>query len=139
MQLGPKTERLLKAVQAFLRRHWEGALAIREKIRFSEEAFHLVLAGVVGVIGGLTNFIFYSAIDLVQIVVFGRHRDLYEMAEVLDWWQRFTIPALGGLAAGLILYWGLRFVGKQGSTNFLEVVVVGDGRLPFRSALVRGM
>src|SRR5690606_34842359 len=52
---------------------------------------------------------------------------------------RFIYPALGGLAAGVILYWGLRLVGKQGSTNFLEVVVAGDGRLPFRSAVVRAL
>jgi CIC family chloride channel protein len=33
----------------------------------------------------------------------------------------------------------LRLVGKQGSTNLLEVVVAGDGRLPFRSGIVRAI
>ena len=28
-----------------------------------------------------------------------------------------------------MLYWGLRLVGQQGSSNLLEVVVAGDGRL----------
>jgi hypothetical protein len=88
MQFGPKTQSLLTAAQRFLRRHWEKALSIREKLSFNEEAFHLLLAGIVGVIGGLTNFVFFTCIDLVQDVVFGRHRDLVEMAEVLTWWQR---------------------------------------------------
>jgi chloride channel protein, CIC family len=48
-------------------------------------------------------------------------------------------PVLGGLAAGAVLHWGLRLVGKQGSTNLLEVVVAGDGRLPFRSGIVRAV
>src|SRR5262245_66009653 len=52
-------------------------------------------------------------------------------------WQRVVTPALGGLCAGLVLYWGLRLVGQQGSSNLLEVVIAGDGRLPFRSALIK--
>jgi CIC family chloride channel protein len=37
----------------------------------------------------------------------------------------------------LVLYFGLRLVGPQRSSNLLEVVVAGDGRLPLRSALVK--
>src|SRR5258708_9401773 len=52
-------------------------------------------------------------------------------------WQRVVTPMLGGLGAGLVLYWGLRLAGPQRSSNLLEVVVAGDGRLPFRSAVVK--
>jgi CIC family chloride channel protein len=52
-------------------------------------------------------------------------------------WQCVLVPVLGGLAAGVVLHWGLRLVGPQGSTNMLEVVVAGDGKLPFRSNLVK--
>ena len=38
-------ERLARLVHAFLRRHWQRLLRIRQKIRFSEEAFHLILVG----------------------------------------------------------------------------------------------
>jgi len=57
----------------------------------------------------------------------------------LTWPWRLVTPALGGLAAGAVLYWGVRLVGRQGSTNILEVVVAGDGRLPFRTGIVRGI
>ena len=46
-------------------------------------------------------------------------------------------PTLGGLGAGLVLFWGFRFAGKYRSTNLLEVVVAGDGRLPFRVGMIR--
>src|SRR3954452_12050498 len=46
-------------------------------------------------------------------------------------------PALGGLGAGLVLYWGLKLVGPQGSSNMLEVVVAGDGRLPAGSKIIK--
>ena len=40
--------RLLTAVHHFFRRHWRRALIIRDHLRLSEEAFHLLLAGVIG-------------------------------------------------------------------------------------------
>ncbi|HMP84125.1 MAG TPA: chloride channel protein, partial [Verrucomicrobiota bacterium] len=36
-----------------------------------------------------------------------------------------------------VLHWGLRLIGRQGTSNMLEVVVAGDGRLPFRTNLVK--
>src|SRR5216684_3535747 len=132
-----RLEQVAARTQAYVRKHWKKALAIREKIRFSEEAFHLILAGGVGVIGGLVNIFFYYATESVKLFFLRNPGDPGEVAEMLEWWQRIVIPALGGLGAGLVLYWGLRLVGQQGSSNLLEVVVAGDGRLPLRSALIK--
>ena len=129
--------KILGDAQLFFRRRWQAALRIREKIRFSEEAFHLVLAGGVGVMGGLVNLLFYYAIESVKRFVLRHPGDPVEVAEMIGYLDRIAIPALGGLVAGLILHWGLRLVGPQGSTNLLEVVVAGDGRLPLRSAIVK--
>ncbi len=123
----------------FLRRHWQRLLRIREKIRFSEAALHLVLAGGVGVIGGLVNLLFYYATESVKFLFLRRPGDIVEVAEMMGKVHRVIIPTLGGLGAGLILYWGLRLVGQKGSSNLLEVVVAGDGRLPFRTAVVKFM
>jgi CIC family chloride channel protein len=128
---------MLAAARVFLHRNWARALRIRERLRLREEAFHLLMAGGVGVIGGLTNWFFYLAIESVKQFALRHRGDLAEVAEVLDWWQRILIPALGGLAAGLVLHWGLQFVGAQGSSNLLEVVVAGDGRLRFRQAVIK--
>src|SRR6185295_4315226 len=35
--------------------------------------------------------------------------------------------------------WGLRLVGQKGSSNLLEVVVAGDGRLPFRVGVIKSL
>jgi chloride channel protein, CIC family len=126
-----KNSGFVAKAQDFIQRHWQRALRWREKLVFKEEAFHLVLAGLVGVIGGLVNLAFYYGVHLIQ------PGDPVEVAGRLNDWERIVVPTLGGLAAGLILHWGLRFVGPQGSTNLLEVVVAGDGRLPFRTELVK--
>ncbi len=124
-------------LQQFFRRHWQKALRIREKLRFSEEAFHLVLAGGVGVIGGLVNLCFYYATESVKTIFLRNPGEPSEVAEMMLPWQRVVTPTLGGLCAGLVLYWGLRLVGSSRSTNLLEVVVAGDGRLPARNGLVK--
>jgi chloride channel protein, CIC family len=124
-------------LHSFFRRHWQRLLRIRQKIWFSEEAFHLVLAAGVGVIGGLVNVFFYYATESVKFLFLHRPGDIVEVAKMMESWQRVVTPALGGLFAGLILYFGLRIVGRQGTSNLLEVVVAGDGRLPFRMAFIK--
>jgi CIC family chloride channel protein len=127
----------IAALHRFFQRHWQRLLSIREKIRFSEEAFHLILAGGVGVIGGLVNLFFYYATESVKFLFLRQPGDIVEVAEMMNYRDRIITPTLGGLCAGLILYWGLRIVGQQGSSNLLEVVVAGDGRLPLRTAIVK--
>ncbi len=130
MQFGINSS-VLTRTRDFIRRHLQGALKWREKLVLKEEGFHLILAGVVGVIGGVVNLFFYWAVHLVQ------PGNIVEVAERLPDWERLLLPMAGGLAAGLILHWGLRLVGKQGPTNLIEVVVAGDGRLPTRTDLVK--
>lgn len=128
---------LIEEVHAFFQRHWQRALRIRERIRFSEETYHLLLAGGVGVIGGLVNICFYYATESVRLVFLRQPGELVEVAEKMVPWQRVVTPTVGGLCAGLVLYWGLRMAGPLRSSNLLEVVVAGDGRLPFRSGIIK--
>jgi chloride channel protein, CIC family len=126
-------------LRAFSERHWRGLLRLREHLRVSEEAVHLLLAGGVGVIGALVNVLFYFFSDSLKELVLHQQGDWTEIADQLPGWQRLLTPAVGGLAAGLILFWALRIVGLPGSSNLLEVVVVGDGRLRFRTAFFKAL
>src|SRR5438477_1027298 len=127
---------IVSTTEKFFRRHWQKALLIRERLRFSEEAFHLLLAAGVGVIGGLTNWAYWGCNNLVQWVAVRQTGDILTIFESLAPWQRLLVPAVGGIAAGLVLFWGLRLIGNPGLTNLLEAVVAGDGRLRLRTALV---
>jgi len=126
-----------RRVRLFFRRHWQRAVQWREKVVLREEAFHLVLAGVIGVLGGFINVFFYYGGEIVQRIILHTAGDPVEEAETFVPLQRLLIPTLGGLVAGLILHWGLRLVGKQGTSDMLEAVVAGDGRLPLRTQLVK--
>lgn len=129
-------ERLLRWVRAFIRLHWQAALLLRDKLRLNEEAWHLVLAGVVGVIGGLTNLAYNACNRFIKLVAFGESGDFLEIALRAPAWKLLLVPTLGGLVAGGIVYFGLRLIGNPGLSNLLEVIVAGDGRLPVRASLV---
>ncbi len=118
-------------------RNWRRALRLRERLDFSEEAFDLLIAGAVGVLGGVVNLLFFLATETFMRAAIGHTGDPVLVAEILPGWQRVSISALGGLASGLVLSLGLRLVGQQGTSNLLEAVAVGDGRLPFRTSLVK--
>lgn len=134
---GQRIKLAVAAVHVFFNRHWKRLLPIRERFRFTEEAFHLLLAGLVGIIGGLVNLSFYFSLNFLTGFMAEESGDLVQIAQMLPPIYRLVIPTLGGLAAGLVLYHGLRLAGPQGATNILEVVVAGDGRLRMRSALVK--
>lgn len=132
-------ERFFRGMLPFLRRHLQRALAIRERIGINEETFHLILAGFVGILGGLTNLLFYVCVELVMVWALHGTGDVAAIAAHLPEWKRATIPIVGAFFAGLILFWGLRLIKNQAPSNILEVVVSGNGKLPMRTALVKGL
>jgi H+/Cl- antiporter ClcA/CBS domain-containing protein len=132
-----KKRQLIGKLRRLLRISWRRALRIREQLHFTEETFHLVLAGAVGIIGGLVNVLTFYMVESVKTIFLRGPGDPVEIAEVMETWERVAIPTLGGFCAGLVLYWGLRLAGPQRSSNILEVVIAGDGRLPLRSAIIK--
>jgi CIC family chloride channel protein len=124
-------------VRAFLRLRWRRALRWRWQYRPSEEALHLLLAGGVGLIGGIVNVVFYYAIRGSAWLFLDTASDPAEVAELAAALPRLLVPAAGGLLAGLVLHWGLKLAaGPRRSANLVEAVVAGDGRLPLRTGLV---
>ncbi|HWD18627.1 MAG TPA: ClcB-like voltage-gated chloride channel protein [Verrucomicrobiae bacterium] len=135
-------EAFMDRSRRYARRNWQRALRIRERLSLSEEALHLLMAGVVGLMGGVINVLFYLSIEKVQFLLVGHHypgQNIVQIAHDMSWPLRLIMPAIGGLLAASVLFWGLRLAGKQRSTNLLEVVVAGDGRLPLRSGVVRAV
>lgn len=117
---------------------WERLLAWRGRWLPREETFHLMLAGLVGILGGLTNAFFHYASHMLRLLAMGLTGDPVEIAVELTPAMRLVVPTLGALLAGLILRWGQQYLrDRGGSTNLLEVVVAGDGRLPFRPNLIK--
>jgi len=92
-------------------------------------------AALVGVCGALASVAFREGIRLLELVFTGQSMSLVHAAAKLPWWQRALIPPLGGALAGAALYVaGRRFVVPR-PVDYMEAILVGDGRIGRRATL----
>lgn len=112
----------------------------RQRIRhwhwLSDTPAMLCWAVIMGVVGAFAILIFYEGIHLVQRLVTGQYGSITHVTRSLSWEMRLLFPTLGGLIAGLLLWLAGR---KKVSTSadYMEAVVIGDGRMSVRQGALR--
>jgi CIC family chloride channel protein len=103
-----------------------------------EELAGLVFwAALTGFAGALASVAFREGIRLVEWLLTGQSSGLVQAASSLPAWQRLVTPVIGGVAAGFVLHYGVQFLGKRRSVDYMEAVAVGDGSISARPTLVR--
>ncbi len=109
--------------------------------KVSESTFLIVLAVIIGMLGGLGNYLFRQAIELIHWAVFEQSLDLFDIS--LDEWSAkralvLFIPAIGGL---LVIPLWIFFAKdlKGGFATFLVRVNLQGAKLPFRPLLTKGL
>jgi chloride channel protein, CIC family len=109
-----------------------------EVIHPSDLQVTLAWAGVIGFGGALTSIGFrYLTSELHKLMTGSSTPGLVESFTALSWWARLTIPAIGGLLAGLVLFFGMRWRGGVTTADYMEAVVLGDGKISTRRSLVK--
>ena len=124
---------LLKRLQRLLRwRVW-----IQEKIQLTEWQITLLWAALAGFLGSLSSLAFSALAEGVHEMLTGSSAGVVESMRQLPWWGCILVPTLGGAAAGLTLLYGQRLTRAQSSTDYMEAIAIGDGRVPVRASLVK--
>ena len=122
-------ERLLRLLR------WR--LWLAEKLQPTEWQVTLMWASLAGFMGALGALLFMASAEGIHLLLTNSHAGIVESIRRLPWWGRLLVPALGGLLAGAVLYFGGRIVKGQSSTDYMEAISIGDGRLPLRTSLVK--
>lgn len=112
-------------------------LRLAEWLRLSDTQRALVWAGIVGFVGALSSVGFRMLAQAAQSLFFGVEGDPARFADELHWARKLLVPALGGLAAGLVIRFGARLAKGQSSADFMEAVSLGDGTIRVRPSLVK--
>ena len=95
-------------------------------------------AGVIGFGGALTSIGFrYLTSALHKLMTGSSTPGLVESFMALSWWARLTIPAIGGFLAGLVLFFGTRWRGRVTTADYMEAIVLGDGKISTRRSIVK--
>lgn len=110
---------------------------IQEKLQPSEWQMTLVWAAVAGFLGAIAAILFTFLTEGVHKLFTGSNAGVVESMRQLPWWWVVAIPALGGLLGGLVLKYGRRIAPGKSSTDYMEAIVIGSGRLPVRMSLVK--
>src|ERR1700740_3810871 len=81
-----------------------------EHFRLSERQITLFWAAAIGFFGALAAESFRKATEFLQFLGTGHLSSIITSFEDLPLWQRFLVPTIGGLLAGLTLFFGNRLV-----------------------------
>ncbi len=111
-----------------------------EKFRFDGRQVTLLWAAVIGILGALVTECFRRATDLLHFLFTGSEATIITSFERLPPWQRFLVPVIGAVLAGLTLWIGNRLIAsvrQKSTTDYMEAVVVGNGVISLRASLVK--
>ena len=110
----------------------------KEKAQPSDLQLTLLWAGIVGFCGAICSIGFRLATGAVHKLLTGSPAPhLSESFAHLPLWMRLIVPGMGGLIAGAILQFGMRWHGQLTTTDYMEAVVLGDGKISTRRSLVK--
>jgi CIC family chloride channel protein len=102
----------------------------------------LLIATLTGVLAALAVAVFRHSMFLLEGLFLGNHSgSLVAAASELAPWRRALTPALGGLAAGLLL-WGWQRLNQQrphAPTDYMEALDTDEGRFDYGGSLVKSL
>jgi len=92
-------------------------------------------AALIGICGAFSSVAFREGVRLLERLSTGQSQSLVSAASDLLWWHRAALPVVGGLLAGLVLHFTGRALTSSRAIDYMEAVLVGDGRIGFRATL----
>ncbi len=90
----------------------------------------LLWAAAAGLAGGVATIAFRACISGLVYLETGRVSGLVDAARALPAPLRILFPAVGGLAAGTVLWLERRRSGRDEGGDYMESIVIGDGVVP---------
>lgn len=118
-----------------------GLNRLNRRIRTPFVGRMLLLAVVVGIVGGLGAVVFRYLILAFTFLFFGaRSQDvLVESVVALPWYYRILAPAIGGVLVGLIVKYGSGQVSGHGVPEVMEAMDRREGRISPRIAPAKAL
>ncbi len=128
---------LLNASHQHLVRLLRWQVWLQEKLHPTEWQGTLLWAALAGFVGALSALLFTALTEGAHELLTDSRAGVVESMRLLPWWGCLLVPAVGGLLAGLVLLFGQRLAPGQSSTDYMEAIVIGSGRVPVRVSLVK--
>lgn len=100
-----------------------------QQLRKTEHTFMVLVAVIIGILGGFGAIFFRFAIRFFQGIFFGTWHYTLDYALQLPWYIKFIVPAAGGLIVGPIVYYFAREARGHGVPEVMESIVLRGGAI----------
>ena len=97
-----------------------------EKLGFSPAAETVMLAALVGVLGGFGALLFKMLIFFLQSFWWRAPNMAPETMHAIPWWLRVAVPIIGGLIVGPLIYFFAREAKGHGVPEVIAAVVTNN-------------
>ena len=110
------------------------------RLRVNEHAVMILMAIIVGILGGYGAVLFRWMIWFFQKVSFGNGAgNLLSKLMVLPWYAKIIPPIIGGVVVGLIIYFLAREAKGHGVPEVMEAVALKGGIIRKRVVLIKSI
>lgn len=99
----------------------------------------MLLALMIGLLGGLGAVAFRWLIEFVQAVGWGSGTFSLDMVREHAWWWVLSLPAIGGLIVGPLVYFGAREAKGHGVPEVMEAVALRSGVIRPRLVIIKSL
>jgi len=103
--------------------------------RSREHLYLMILAVLIGVLGGLGNLFFQFLIDLIRKLAWGGPDAFVLRFTEAPIWLKLGVPTLGGLVGGLVIYFVAPEAKGHGVPEVMKAVALKDGVIPKRTVI----
>ena len=110
---------------------------MHDNLRQAEHLYMVLAALVIGVLGGMCAIGFRWLIRLFQMGAWVSPTYTLDYIRELPWWWTVSIPAMGGLIVGALVYYLAREAKGHGVPEVMEAVALHSGRIRPRVVLVK--
>jgi len=105
---------------------------LTDRLRLNENTAIIVIASIIGIIGGFGAVGFRRLIEYIQTLTIGNHDNILATVMGLPWYYKLLLPTIGGLIVGPLIY----FLGKEtkghGVPEVMEAVALAGGKIRSR-------
>ena len=108
-----------------------------QRLRMTEHTFMVLIAVVIGILGGFGAIFFRFAIRLFQALFFGSWQVSLDYAMQLPWYIKLFAPAAGGLIVGPIVFYFAREAKGHGVPEVMESIVLRGGAIRPRVVIAK--
>ncbi len=110
----------------FLRKLYKQFLVYFNRLKLTEHSFVLIVAVIIGLLGGYGAVLIQMTIRWFQHLFWGGTFNLQTIAAI-DWYWRVIIPAFGGLVVGLVIQFYAREAKGHGVPEVMEAIALRNG------------